>query len=114
MPCVTQSCQQGRADCETPFVCGRRIGVYASPDAKQNIVKGCVYIDEPGLHRHDGPFHHHEPVPAQEELFTWLDGLFASAQRILAGACIVAAVIALVIWLASTWPVAYAVAVLME
>ena len=90
MPCVTQSCQQGRAKCGTPLIC------------------------EQGLHRHDGPFHHHEPVPAQEELFTWLDGLFASAQRIALGAFVVAAVIALVIWLASTWPVAYAVAVLVE
>ena len=104
MPCLTD-CQQGRA-------C-KQIGVYAK-NAENNIVENCTYIYDEGLHRHDGPFHHHEPVPAQEELFTWLDSLFASAQRIALGAFVIAAVIALVIWLASTWPVAYAVAVLME
>ena len=65
MPCVTQSCQQGRAKCGTPLIC------------------------EQGLHRHDGPFHHHEPVPTPEEAEGWGITFAWAVLAVLVIACVI-------------------------
>ena len=94
MPCISQQCNQGRKLCPSPLIC------------------------DAGLHRIDGPWHDYaEPEPfTQDDTWGWIDNLIDGAwtfgKWLLVALAAIAAVCGLVVWLFSTWPVAFAVAVL--
>jgi hypothetical protein len=46
MPCASDQCSQGRKACPSPLIC------------------------EPGLHRIDNGWHHHEPIDSDDPLYS--------------------------------------------
>lgn len=76
MPCVTQSCQQGRKVCQSPLIC------------------------DAGLHRIDGPFHDYEadePIVSSDQVGGWLLWLI-----VVAGVAVILAAVGLPLYFGVT------------